>query len=789
MFGLQGLILLLGTANAQTPPEETLGIADPRDVIINLTEIVGNLHEVNGNLKQELAELSEELDIHQDVLLQLSIIVNTRQEEETRIAAIHALNEIQKERPEEKILEFYWEILGETPGLSWAILDGLTMFSSSADIPALIQKGLYIENTESQSQTTVRLGRNLNFGLYAEKPAELDQELILKTIAVAGQLQQDEIAMLLVDFTKDLSVPFTLRQAAFVTVESNYAEFLDTNGRYELEKESNTLANQLYALSVGTTTSVLLGSVGVWGQSDISETLGYGGGMAMGVTGGYLYADQLYRPTMGQSALMASSVTWGIIEANVLSDSLDLNEEQAALSRTLGVLGGAGYGYWQRDREIAFSDVIELDFMGYWGAQMGVGLYDILGTSPRAISEPVYDNFYDYDDEEVDWDAADLAYYSAYEEYEQEVERLQNSRQQALLIGSVLGLGLGHQFTESWKVRPESLLFSGVYSTEFAAASALSIQAFDISDENAVGIVRTGTHGAMAGALLYDHFHPVTYEQSLFSAYGAGIGHLLGAGVPYLLKVDSQGVAHGMLWTGLLGTGAGTYIGNELEFTDSDWILTGVGSGLSAWHFLALSEITEGYELVDSDQSLGIFTTGLGLSGIGLVYAGTRGDISVEDSLFLGATTSWGAYYGGLLPVALDADLEPHEHLLVTLIASDIGLIGGSYGVFKAGYEPKRAVLPQFLGAAGATMGALGSFLFTEDPQTVTANTLGWGTLGIAGGVIWEKTKRKNGKTKELSLLPDLNGKLANNIRLQFAPQVDPDGNLGMYVGMYNRAF
>jgi hypothetical protein len=118
----------------------------------------------------------------------------------------------------------------------------------------------------------------------------------------------------------------------------------------------------------------------------------------------------------------------------------------------------------------------------------------------------------------------------------------------------------------------------------------------------------------------------------------------------------------------------------------------------------------------------------------------------------------------------------------MTLVASDIGLIAGSYGVFKAGYEPKRSVLPQLLGVTGATLGALGSSLFTTESQTITANTLGWGTIGIAGGIIWEKTKKNN----ELTLLPDMNLKMAQKLRFQMSPQVDQDGNVGFYLGLHN---
>lgn len=787
MLGLNGLIWFVGIANAEPPLDE---------VTINFETELKKEQEQNIKLEEELlqvtaalAERGKELGLHQDIITQLSIALDSRQEEKARVEAVRTLNDMQKYLAEEKVLPFYWELLGENQAISWAILDGMTSFSSFADVQDILQKGLYIQTISSQSQTTIRLGKMTNFGFYVEKPSELDPNVVLKTITVAGQIGTDEVALLLVNFTKDMSVPFDLRQAAFLTLETNCSEYLDKIGRYELEKESNRFANQIYAAAIGTTTSVLLGSVGVWGQSEVSEGLGYAGGMAMGATGGYLYADQLYRPTLGQSSLMASSVTWGIIEGAVLADALDTNDEQGALLRTAGVLGGAGYGYWQRNQDVATKDILELDFMGYWGAQMGVGLRDIVGESVASIHEPYYEEYYDYEDPNVDWEAVDNEYFAAYEKYEAQVDQLQNRRQYAMLIGSAMGLGFGHQLIDTWDPRPESLIFSGVYSAEFASASMFAIDAFGLSYEDSIGIVRTGIHGAMAGSLVYDHFHPVTYEQSLFTAYGSGIGHLVGSGVPFLFKSGDRAISHGVLWTGLAGTAAGTYIGDEMSFTHSDWVLNGVGFGLSAWHFAALSEVADGYELLKEDQAIGIMNTGLGLSGIGLIYAGTKTDISTDDSLFLGTTTAWGAYYGGLLPLALNLELEPHEHLLMTLVASDIGLIGGSYGVFKSGYEPKRSVLPQFLGVTGATLGALGSFLFTTDSQTVTANTLGWGTLGIAGGMIWEKTKRNNGKTKEISLLPDLNGKLAKNVRFQMAPQLDQEGNLGMYVGLYNRGF
>ena len=268
MWGLQGILWLLGGANAHTPPEETEKNID--DVVEELEQVT----EQNTLLQEELDKLSKELKtvgnsdtLKQAVIENLSILIDTRQEEQARIQAIRALNDIK----ENKTLPFYWSVLGETPSISLEILDGLGEFTDVAEVRNIVQKGLYIQSSASLSRATIKVGKNTDFGFYTEKPPELDSDLVLKTISIAGQLQKEEIASLLMDFTKDMSVPYSLRLAAFTTLETSYADFLDKNGRYSLERESNMIANQLYALSVGTTTSVLLGSVGVWGQSDVSE--------------------------------------------------------------------------------------------------------------------------------------------------------------------------------------------------------------------------------------------------------------------------------------------------------------------------------------------------------------------------------------------------------------------------------------------------------------------------------------------------------------------------------------
>ena len=96
----------------------------------------------------------------------------------------------------------------------------------------------------------------------------------------------------------------------------------------------NKLANQVYAVSAGVTGSVLLGSVGVWGQNDTSETIGYTGGALLGATSGWLIANQEH-PTLAQATLMASSTGWGLATSQMVADGFSMDEEFA---RYLGLL-------------------------------------------------------------------------------------------------------------------------------------------------------------------------------------------------------------------------------------------------------------------------------------------------------------------------------------------------------------------------------------------------------------------------------------------------------------------
>ena len=155
---------------------------------------------------------------------------------------------------------------------------------------------------------------------------------------------------------------------------------------------------------------------------------------------------------------------------------------------------------------------------------MAVGIRDIFGVSTDEIEYPHFD--YETQEEE-DYIEADREYYRSH-------SRIQRYNNQAALIGSALGLTAGHFIQKEWNVTNETALFGGVYAIELSIAASTAMDAFNIEKDQ--GYVRTAIHTGLVGALLYEHFHPVDFNTSAFTAYGAFAGNLLGAGIPSLLN-------------------------------------------------------------------------------------------------------------------------------------------------------------------------------------------------------------------------------------------------------------
>ena len=755
-------------------------------------ELGKQLDRIEG-LRLRVEELEEEMSMQSDfaqqdseIIGQLSILIDSRQPEQTRIDAVNALSVYQSPQ----VLPFLWELIDSEQDtlLNRAIVGSLPNYMTESkteavvlECRAIVQKALYVSQ-KSPSSLSLAIGDIDIWGSrYGETqiiPAGAQYAL-----SVLRQLDDPRMAELLMVYIEDQRVPTAIRQQALEDIQQQYGDWLHGKPLPIITEPINPLANQIYAVSAGVTGSVLLGSVGVWGQNDVSETIGYTGGAILGATSGWLVANEQH-PTLPQAALMASSTGWGLAIGEMMASGFNMQAEYGALARTMGVMAGTGYGHWSRNRNMSLSDVLETDFAGYLGAQTAVALTDIL-SDQSILQYPQWEDYYPQDSE-YEWDSPEAqAYDEAYWVAEREYNRQQTSHQRKKLlmatVGSTVGLGASHFLMDAWEPQPESILFAGIWAGQMGIAMNELLPATGV--EYPQGWVRLSSHAAMVGSLLYDHRNPVSYEQSIFSAYGASAGYLLGYGGNNLGKGDGQDGSRNAALLSTLGAIGGTTLGNSVDFTPSDWVTTGVGLGLTGWHMGSIATIAENNRWLTSRQSQGLVQTGMGAAALGLLAAGQQFELSSSDAIYLGSTTAWGAYYGALTPIVfgVESTMSDTEKLLTTLLVSDVFLAGGAYGLVSKQVDSGHTAIPQILGLTGATLGSLGAFLFTDSSQVVSGAALLGATVGIGSGVLFQNRN----KEVSMSWLPKPSPRLAG-LRVQTSPFMDEQGDMGFYVGVSN---
>ena len=69
-------------------------------------------------------------------------------------------------------------------------------------------------------------------------------------------------------------------------------EYVEKNGLPITATRDESRVGNHFAISTGITSSVVLGSIGQWGKTDIGEALGYNAGAALGYAGGLGFARQ-----------------------------------------------------------------------------------------------------------------------------------------------------------------------------------------------------------------------------------------------------------------------------------------------------------------------------------------------------------------------------------------------------------------------------------------------------------------------------------------------------------------
>ena len=738
-------------------------------------EQVGELELQVQTLEEELVAKDDFLEHELEKIQHIRVVIDSRQSLSARQESLKIL----AETGSTMALPFLWEILGQTPSFDQDIIQALpkiVALDNSRDnitqVRDIVEKGLYLSEHQDSYYSLIGSTQHILETLNKNKVVRTDvAEIVIQT---AITFSDPLILSVLYRYVEDTNVPTKLREQSLSGLQVNHAEWMSQQPALSLLAASDRVADNLYALSSGVAGSVLLGSVGVWGQSSSSESIGYLGGALVGGASGWLLAQD-QKPTMAQSTLMASSIGWGLAQGQLLADGFDLNENYAALFRTIGVTAGTGYGHWARDRDMSLSDVLETDFSGYLGAQLAVALTDIVADQ-SIIQPPNYEgyateNSEEYDQAEINADIAQ--------------RKLQEKRLLAGSVGSLVGLGGAHLLMPAWDPTPESALFAGVWSGQMAIGSSLFLPAVNMTYPQ--GWVRLTAHASMAGALVYDHYNPVSLEQSIFSAYGASAGYLLGFGFNKLSNGEALDGSRNAALVSTMGAFAGTTLGNQLDFSPSDWVATGIGLYLAAGHFGTFSLVAEQNEWLTYSQTEGLMQAGMGSAALALIGAGVKYDISNADSIFLGSTFAWGAYYGALTPIALNMvdRLSDSERMLITLTAADAFMGLSAARLLQDRIHSEKTAIPQVMGVGGATLGAVGAALFTDSSQAISGAALLGATGGLVSGALlkrseWDATAQLPSFTKP-TWMPSMN--------VQVSPYTPESGGMGMYVGLMSQGF
>jgi hypothetical protein len=702
----------------------------------------------------EAGQRSEQM---QALLESSATLLDDRQDQEARMEAATALATGGDERG---IPFLRAAAISRDPDLQRAALRAMQSFSpeEAASLSAAVATG--------------RFGSGLQEEAISLLQAQQHPEAALRLWAIAG----------------DESGGNRLRAQALGALRESYPEFLAEKG--DPEGVRGIFGSIAATAANGVAGGFALHSVGVWGKTEAGEVIGGMGGAVIGVGTGALYA--LQSPVSdGQGLYYASGIATGLTAGTLAGFAVSgqqYGESRRNLEAALRVAGlGAGgwYTYQNLDRNPSVSDVLEMDGATYLGAQVAVGIADLVRD--HGYPEDLWNDNTEYT-------------HAAGAVWEEEQFRAEHSDtgvdSVVALAGMAAGLGVGHVLVEDWNPTAADLGVAGVLAAEGALVGLLLPGVIFEEDgwEKMEGTARTAIHAAVIGGLAYGHQHGVEARHAGIGAFGLGVGNILGLGIAMLSNPEDEArvIQAGALIGGVLGTPLAIRAADHTSWNGGDVSMIAVGMGLAAWESAALAYVAEEkWDLyADSIQVAGTIETAIAGSGLGLALLAHRIDPDPAKMLFLGTSTAWGAYYGALLPIALDTEGTTPDYVLTILTASDLALAAGAFAVSDKGFlDVQDTLLSQLGGVAGATLGSLAVTLGTEDGPAIATGALAGSTLGMVGGALWTRSRKAKGKEAVNLHLPVPQLNVPGSWGLTVQPMPGPDGNITPWVGLTGRGF
>ena len=285
-----------------------------------------------------------------------------------------------------------------------------------------------------------------------------------------------------------------------------------------------------------------------------------------------------------------------------------------------------------------------------------------------------------------------------------------------------------------------------------------------------------GTNLGLIGGLTAAHYLEPDWNAVSLSAGYSIIGKLGGISIATLAdKPESERLISTPL--SIAGTVGGAIASTSLKPDKNDLAAVGVGTAIVTANTASITtKLYEGDAIENStrDGMTGLLAT---VTAGGLLAASNGYDMARERSLFLTTGAGWGVYYGSLTQVLIPGELPLEDAALITVGVMDLGIGAAGYLTSESGgIDPRDTFVPQLIGVAGGTVGALGVMLADASPEAIAGGALLGSTAGLVGGALMApkfKRSKKGGRTALLGT--DAPG----NWTFLALPSVGDDGSMG----------
>ncbi len=563
--------------------------------------------------------------------------------------------------------------------------------------------------------------------------------LRLEVIGALGDHQTPEAARALWDVGSDEAIEARIRARALDEVRDRYPDTVASFGAPP--PIADALGATTFVAAGGLAGGILMSSLGVLGQIDGGPALGAVGGSAVGLGAGGLYAAT--RPvTAGDGLAFASGVSFGLtyglwtttaVHGAWRTMSFEERDDVVAPAagwRALGVLGGGAVGLYAVSRNPTAWNVLEVDTAGYLGSGIALGAAGLLlyhppedGTAPVSPTTAPRDR------------GSVVSPRAAYD------RRASQELAVAELIGATAGLATGTLLTDRWELGMDDALLASVLAAQGGWVGAWTPPLLVVQrPEDVKGNIRLPTHAFGAAGLVIAEVVDVGPGRSLSTAFGAGVGNALGAGLPMVVGYDDdRSIAAWMIPLGLVGTAGGFVAEPLLDPSPGDAALTGVSTLVAGSAGALVGEaLGEHGVWIDDAQATGVGLLSAGAAGV-TTYALARSvEPRVDEVLVVGSAAAWGAGYGALVPVAAGAS---EATVLWSTAGTELAFTGASALLVQAGLRPRSVVVPELLGVSGGTLGSLIAGLGTARSEPVALGAVIGATAGLGIGALVEGVK------------------------------------------------